>query len=232
MKLKMSLLTGVAALSLAGCATGQTDYEKFQSEMQGIQGYEQLTGGATATMGEKTVNVEVSVDKANQIEYVNLFGLEAYVDSKYSYVKLFGDWYKSEISDEEIEKLKSDLEFDIVDVDFELPDGETPVVDIIDEESLGVEEADAVLGTKTLNELVKETSDQVYVIDGITNIEVSTADDQLTYKFTGENDGTVKSTIGKGEEITIPDEAKNGKTTDELSSKVGAALAAGLADAE
>ncbi len=198
-------------LVLTGCS-GETAYEKFKGEVESIQNLDQLIYKVELTSGEMTFNVEAQLDEANKTEYLNFLGMEVYVDQDYGYLKLLGTWIKSAMDEEDIASLNEDLDLSIIEVT--LPEGTTTAYDAFGQD----EDIKAEYGDKTLNEIVVETEDNVYSFKGEEEfITLTVKDNQLTIDATDPDDETttMTATIGEGEEVVIPDEAKKAKESDE-----------------
>ncbi len=197
-------------LVLTGCSVGGSDYEQFKSEVESIQNLDQLTYKVNLTSGEMELNMEASLDETNNTEYINVFGMEIYVDQDFGYLKLLGTWIKSAMSEEDLAQLNEDLDLSVIDVT--LPEGSTPVYEALNDQSLKDE-----YDEQTLDEVIVSTGDNSYSFKGEEEyINMTIKDNQLTVEASDPEDSStsIKIVIGEGEEVVVPDEAKNAKEAD------------------
>lgn len=200
MKKFISLFLLVLVVVLSGCGN-KTAYEEMVDSMGNISSmkYSMFEVGAEVEGISVDYLVEMNIDEP--LAHVTALGFDFYLTDTTVYVQAFNNWFKSELTEDQMADLEAELDFDVFEID--MPDGDEPLS--ID---TGIAMVDDAVNGKTLNDIVI-TTDEGYSITGLEQYLTATVESsKLSLTFSDSDSGdSAHVTMGKTEEFNLPEEA-------------------------
>lgn len=201
---KISLLLVAVLFTLTGCGQ-KTAYEQMVDDIGNIKVLQYVVLEVGANVEGVDLNYTVEMDSKAPLVHISFLGQELYLSDSSLYIHALGNWFSSELTEEQIADLEEEFNFNFFTID--MPAGD----DVINIDT-GVSTIDDAVNGKTFNEVVVAT-DTGFTIAGLEeNLAVTAADQQLSLEFSDSaSEDSAHITLGKTEKFELPAEAADAK---------------------
>ncbi len=221
---KILLMILTLSLFLTGCGT-QTDYETMTEEIKPLTNANAIKltigsviNGTDSELDGTSYELFYTFNTKDSVIKADVDDVQMYFTDDAIYINLIGTWLQKAVELENYGTIQEVITYK--DMILNLPKGNHKLTD----SQTGIESIDQKLAGTTLNDVIVMTSPNQYSITGLEDkLKIDTTD-QVRFDYTGIETGTFYIIWEPAEKVTIPEEALNATSADDLLSTIGAAV--------
>lgn len=221
---KLLLIAFSLTLVLAGCGQ-KTPYEELKANIKDLNKADAINMviGSTITGTDSDLdgtNFELgfTFDLNQDLIKVDVNEVQMYLTNDTLYMNVLNTWLQKSFDITQYSEIQEALSYK--DVVLDLPAGDTPITD----NYTGIKTIDEKISGKTLNDIVVSTGTNTYSIEGLEDILTIDTTDGVSFQLNDKDAVSGYIKFIKADKVTLPDEAKNAKSMDDLGASLDSVL--------